>query len=137
VITAPREVAAQLLEIADSLVRPPFRTRLTPAIYGVRFYTGRDLACLAGTAIVIVTGGRAHVMLGSGGGFGNNVQVQVGNLWVRYAHLEALLAAAATRWRRAPCSGWRARPASRPGRTCTSRWTAGVRRWAARSIRQV
>ena len=29
--------------------------------------------------------------LGYGGGFGNNVQVQVGDLWVRYAHLEAVL----------------------------------------------
>ncbi len=38
-----------------------------------------------------MTAGRAHVTLGYGGGFGNNVQVQVGNLWVRYAHLEAVL----------------------------------------------
>jgi Peptidase family M23 len=35
--------------------------------------------------------GDAHVTLGVGGGFGNNVQVQVGDLWVRYAHLEAVL----------------------------------------------
>ena len=41
--------------------------------------------------MVSVTAGRAHVTLGYGGGFGNNVQVQVGDLWVRYAHLEAVL----------------------------------------------
>ena len=35
--------------------------------------------------------GRAHVTLGYGGGFGNNVQVRVADLWVRYAHLEAVL----------------------------------------------
>ena len=62
-----------------------------PIINGVRFHTGWDLACPAGTAVVSVTGGRAHVTLGYGGGFGNNVQVQVGDLWVRYAHLEAVL----------------------------------------------
>jgi murein DD-endopeptidase MepM/ murein hydrolase activator NlpD len=62
-----------------------------PIINGVRFHTGWDLACPAGTAVVSVTAGRAHVTLGYGGGFGNNVQVQVGNLWVRYAHLEATL----------------------------------------------
>jgi hypothetical protein len=38
-----------------------------------------------------VTAGTAHVTLGHGGGFGNNVQVQIGDLWVRYAHLEAVL----------------------------------------------
>jgi murein DD-endopeptidase MepM/ murein hydrolase activator NlpD len=41
--------------------------------------------------VVSVTAGRAHVTLGYGGGFGNNVQVQVDNLWIRYAHLEAVL----------------------------------------------
>ncbi len=62
-----------------------------PIINGVRFHTGWDLACPAGTAIVSVTAGRAHVTLGYVGGFGNNVQVQIGDLWVRYAHLEAVL----------------------------------------------
>jgi murein DD-endopeptidase MepM/ murein hydrolase activator NlpD len=38
-----------------------------------------------------MTADAAHVTLGYGGGFGNNVQVQVGDLWVRYAHLEAVL----------------------------------------------
>ena len=36
--------------------------------------------------------GRAHVTLGYGG-FGNNVQVQVGVEWIRYAHMEAVLVA--------------------------------------------
>ena len=62
-----------------------------PIINGVPFHTGWDLACPAGTPVVSVTVGRAHVTLGYGGGFGNNVQVQVGDLWVRYAHLEAVL----------------------------------------------
>ena len=62
-----------------------------PIINGVHFHTGWDLACPAGTPIVGVTAGRAHVTLGYGGRFGNNVQVQVGDLWVRYAHLEAVL----------------------------------------------
>ena len=39
-----------------------------------------------------MTAGTAHVTLGYyGGGFGNHVQVQVGDLWVRYAYLEAVL----------------------------------------------
>ena len=62
-----------------------------PIINGVRFHTGWDLACPAGTTVVSVTGGQAHVTLGWGGGFGNNVQVHVGDLYVRYAHLEAVL----------------------------------------------
>ena len=62
-----------------------------PNIDGVRFHTGWDLACPAGTPVVSVTAGRAHVTLVYGGGFGNNVQVQVGDRWVRYAHLEAVL----------------------------------------------
>jgi hypothetical protein len=41
--------------------------------------------------IASVTAGRAHVTLGYGGGFGNNVQVEIGDLWLRYAHLEAVL----------------------------------------------
>jgi murein DD-endopeptidase MepM/ murein hydrolase activator NlpD len=62
-----------------------------PVINGVRFHTGWDLACPVGTTVVSVTGGQAHVTLGWGGGFGNNVQVHVGDLYVRYAHLEAVL----------------------------------------------
>ncbi len=62
-----------------------------PIINGVRFHTGWDLACPAGTVVVSVTAGRAHVTLGYGSGFGNNVQVQVGDLWIRYAHLESVL----------------------------------------------
>jgi murein DD-endopeptidase MepM/ murein hydrolase activator NlpD len=31
------------------------------------------------------------VTLGYGGGFGNKVQVRVGDLWIRYAHLETVL----------------------------------------------
>jgi murein DD-endopeptidase MepM/ murein hydrolase activator NlpD len=62
-----------------------------PIISGIRFHTGWDLACPAGTPIVSVTAGKAHVTLGYGGGFGNNVQVQMRDLWVRYAHLEAVL----------------------------------------------
>ena len=53
---------------------------------GARFHTGWDLACPAGTAVVSVTAGRAHVTLGYGGRFG-----KVGDLWVRYAHLEAVM----------------------------------------------
>ncbi len=56
-----------------------------------RFHTAWDLACPAGTTVISVTAGRAHVTLGYGGGVSNNVQVQVGDLWVRYAHLEAVL----------------------------------------------
>jgi murein DD-endopeptidase MepM/ murein hydrolase activator NlpD len=29
---------------------------------------------------------------GYGGGFGSDVQIRVGNHWIRYAHLEAVLA---------------------------------------------
>jgi murein DD-endopeptidase MepM/ murein hydrolase activator NlpD len=35
--------------------------------------------------------GRAQVAPGCSGAFGNNVQVGAGNLWVRCAHLEAVL----------------------------------------------
>ena len=62
------------------------------AVYGVRFDTGWDLACTAGTSVASVTAGKAHVTLGYyGGGYGNHVQVQVGDLRVRYAYLEAVL----------------------------------------------
>jgi murein DD-endopeptidase MepM/ murein hydrolase activator NlpD len=61
-----------------------------PIINGVRFHTGWDLACPAGTPVVSVTAGKAHVGF-DGSGFGNYVQVQVGDLWVRYAHLETVL----------------------------------------------
>jgi murein DD-endopeptidase MepM/ murein hydrolase activator NlpD len=61
------------------------------ARHGIRFHTCWAVACPAGTPVVGVTAGTAHVTLGYGGGFGNNVQVQVGDIWVRYAHLEAVL----------------------------------------------
>jgi hypothetical protein len=38
-----------------------------------------------------VTTGTAQVTLGYGAGFGDNARVQIGNLWVRHAHLEAVL----------------------------------------------
>jgi hypothetical protein len=65
-----------------------------PALFGfAHFHTGIDLACPAGAPVVSVTHGVAHVTLGWGGGYENNVQVQVGDLWIRYAHLEAALVA--------------------------------------------
>jgi hypothetical protein len=45
----------------------------------------------AGTPIQSVTTSVARVTLGHGSDFGNSVQVHVGNLWIRYAHLEAAL----------------------------------------------
>ena len=39
-----------------------------PIINGIRFHTGWDLACPAGTAILSVTAGRAHMTLGYGAG---------------------------------------------------------------------
>ena len=37
-----------------------------------------------------MTAGNRARDAGCGGGFGNNVQVQAGDLWIRYAHLEAV-----------------------------------------------
>lgn len=62
-----------------------------PIIAGVHFHTGWDLACPAGTTVVSVTAGYAHVTSGWGGGYGDNVQVHTGALYVRYAHLEEVL----------------------------------------------
>jgi murein DD-endopeptidase MepM/ murein hydrolase activator NlpD len=71
-----------------------------PIVNGVRFHTGIDLACPAGTPVHTVTGGTAHVTLGYGGGFGNNVDVElqaqlpgdgaVQRYFVRYAHLASV-----------------------------------------------
>jgi murein DD-endopeptidase MepM/ murein hydrolase activator NlpD len=68
-----------------------------PVIGGVLFHTGIDLACPAGTPVHTVTDGTAHVTLGWGGGFGNNVDVELltrlpgdtspQTYFVRYAHL--------------------------------------------------
>jgi murein DD-endopeptidase MepM/ murein hydrolase activator NlpD len=68
-----------------------------PIIGGVLFHTGIDLACPAGTPVHTVTDGTAHVTLGWGGGFGNNVDVELitrlpgdtspQTYFVRYAHL--------------------------------------------------
>jgi len=64
-----------------------------PIIGGVRFHTGIDLACAAGTPIHTISSGVAHVTYGYGGGFGNNVVVEVAGYFVRYAHLEAVVVA--------------------------------------------
>ena len=71
-----------------------------PIIGGVHFHTGIDLACPGGTPVVSVTAGIAHVTTGWGGGFGNNVVVQVAiqlprdsapqTYFIRYAHLAAI-----------------------------------------------
>ncbi len=68
-----------------------------PVIGGRLFHTGVDLACPLGTPVHSVTDGMAHVTEGWGGGFGNNVVVQLvsrlpGDVspqtyFVRYAHL--------------------------------------------------
>lgn len=66
---------------------------MEPAMRGARhFHTGWDLACPGGTQIVSVVAGKAIVNPngGCGGGasgFGLNVQVQAGNLWIRYGHM--------------------------------------------------
>lgn len=72
-----------------------------PIINGVHFHTGIDLACPEGTLVYSTTGGVAHVTLGYGGGYGNNVVVefltQLGldtsqhHYFVRYAHLDSVL----------------------------------------------
>lgn len=68
-----------------------------PVINGVRFHTGIDLACPMGEPIHSLTGGVGHVTTGWGGGFGNNVVVELetrlpGDLFaqhyfIRYAHM--------------------------------------------------
>lgn len=58
------------------------------------FHHGWDLACPAGTPVASVTSGIARTVTdGVGGGYGNNVQVHSGELWVRYAHLSLVLVA--------------------------------------------
>jgi murein DD-endopeptidase MepM/ murein hydrolase activator NlpD len=81
----------------------PTTNPLEPIIGGQRFHTGIDLACPEGTPVHTVTDGIAHVTLGWGGGYGNNVVVEVemqlpGDLvaqhyFVRYAHLDTVLVA--------------------------------------------
>ena len=69
-----------------------------PPVFGfVHFHTGIDLACVAGTPIHTLTDGLAHVTTGWGGGFGNNVVVEVQlqlpgdagpqRYFIRYGHL--------------------------------------------------
>ena len=69
-----------------------------PALFGfVHFHTGVDLACVAGTPIHALTDGLVHVTTGWGGGFGNNVVVEVQlqlpgdggpqRYFIRYGHL--------------------------------------------------
>jgi 2-polyprenyl-3-methyl-5-hydroxy-6-metoxy-1,4-benzoquinol methylase len=55
------------------------------------------------------------------GGFGTNVQVQVGDLWVRYAHLEAVLVSDGDQVTPGTVVGLEGRPASRRAGTSTSR----------------
>jgi LysM repeat protein len=69
-----------------------------PALKGyAHFHTGIDLSCGAGTPLHSVTAGVAHVTLGWGGGFGNNVVVEIrtrlpGDIaphryFIRYGHM--------------------------------------------------
>lgn len=58
-----------------------------PIVNGVRTHTGIDLACPAGTAVFSVGAGRTRV--GFDRGFGNNVVVESGGYFIRYAHLQA------------------------------------------------
>lgn len=61
-----------------------------PIVHGVRTHTGIDLACPAGTPIHTVSDGIVHVTAAPGGGFGNNVVVQSGSYFTRYAHLASV-----------------------------------------------
>jgi murein DD-endopeptidase MepM/ murein hydrolase activator NlpD len=69
-----------------------------PAAFGfAHFHTGIDLTCVPSTPIHTLTGGIAHVTTGWGGGFGNNVVVEVQlqlpgdsspqRYFIRYAHM--------------------------------------------------
>jgi len=49
----------------------------------------------------------------SGGGVGNNVQVQVDNLWIRYAHVDSLLVSDGDEVVPGAVVGWRGRRGSR------------------------
>jgi Peptidase family M23/Transglycosylase SLT domain len=78
----------------------PTDNPLEPVIGGQHFHTGIDLACVEGTPVHSLTDGVAHVTLGWGGGYGNNVVVEVEtrllgdvvaqHYFVRYAHLETV-----------------------------------------------
>src|SRR5439155_25900196 len=62
-----------------------------PALHGFpHFHTGVDLACPPGTPVISVTSGRAAVG-DDPRGYGLWVQAHVGDLWIRYAHLEVQL----------------------------------------------
>jgi hypothetical protein len=81
----------------------PTDNPLEPIIGGQHFHTGVDLACSEGTPVHSLTDGVARVTLGWGGGYGNNVVVEVetrlpGDLvaqryFVRYAHLDTVTVA--------------------------------------------
>jgi hypothetical protein len=81
----------------------PTANPLEPVIGGRHFHTGVDLACAGGTPVHSLTDGVAHVTLGWGGGYGDNVVVELdtrlpGDLvaqryFVRYAHLETVAVA--------------------------------------------
>jgi murein DD-endopeptidase MepM/ murein hydrolase activator NlpD len=105
---APSEIPTAALLAGDPFAhacRPvvtqpygPTANPLEPVIGGRHFHTGIDLACPEGTPVHSLTDGVAHVTLGWGGGYGDNVVVEVetrlpGDLvtqryFVRYAHLE-------------------------------------------------
>ena len=59
--------------------------------------------------------------LGYGGGFGNNVQIQVGDLWVRCAHLEAVLVSDGDQVTPGTVLGLEGSTGFSTGPTCTSR----------------
>jgi murein DD-endopeptidase MepM/ murein hydrolase activator NlpD len=79
----------------------PTNVSIEPPLDGYpHFHTGIDLACAAGTAVRALSDGVAHVTTGWGGGYGNNVLVEVrtrlpggrdpGLYFLRYAHLADL-----------------------------------------------
>lgn len=82
----------------------PTNLYLEPSIKGyAHFHSGTDLSCAPGSPIRSVTEGVAHVTLGWGGGFGNNVVIEIktrlpGDValhtyFIRYAHLERVAVA--------------------------------------------
>jgi murein DD-endopeptidase MepM/ murein hydrolase activator NlpD len=81
----------------------PTANPLEPIIGGRRFHTGVDLACPEGTPVHSLTDGVTHVTVGWGGGYGDNVVVEVetrlpGDMiawryFVRYAHLDTVTVA--------------------------------------------